>query len=174
MGTRSVTATIRATLAMSVNNLLSDGEKTPTVDLGAALTTALTSGTGAAQCDRGWSEYERDLASGANEALDLFDFAGRDIGAGAGNDALGQAMALAEVVCFVVYNAGPGSLTVAPDATNGWSQIGTEVIKAGGYKLLFAPTDPAYTVVDASSHRVNFAAASGDCTYDVHIAGRSA
>ena len=178
MGTRSVTATVKGSIAASVNNVLSDGTKGASVTVGVALSATLGQGSGAGQSDRAWSEYSRLLADAANEDLDIYDLGTRDIGAGAGLDATGQAWAIAEVVGMIIYNAGPGVLTVTPSASNGWTPLlgasGTHAIGAGGFLQIYNPADPAYVVTDASSNKLNFAAASGACTYDVHIVARSA
>ena len=178
MGTRSISAVCKASIAATVNNLLSDGTKTPTVALGVALSANLGSGTASGEADRAWSEYSRSLATGVNEDLDLYDLGSRDIGAGSGLDALGQSWSAAEIVGLIIYNAGPGILTVTPSSSNGWTPLlgasGTHAIGAGGYLNVYNPADPAMVVTDASSHQLNFAASSGTCVYDVHIVARSA
>lgn len=178
MGTRSVTAIVKGSFACTVNNLLADGTKTPTVELGVALSATLGQGTGSGQCDRAWSEYSRSLTGGTNEDLDLYDLGTRDIGAGAGLDAMGQAWAISEVVGILIYNAGPGLLTVTPSSSNGWTPLlgasGSHAIGAGGFIQAYNPADPAFAVTDASSHQLNFAASGGNVVYDVHLVARSA
>ena len=175
MGTRSLVATFRASLSMTPANLLSDGTKSADVVIGDTYTLDITDGTGSSQADRGWSEYNRALASGANEDLDVFDLGARDIGAGAGLDSLGQAWQIAEISTIMIRNQGPGNLTIDGTISNGWSDIGAPAALApGGILVLHNPIDGSMPVVDSTKHLINFAAAGGICTYDVHIAARSA
>lgn len=178
MGTRTVSATVKGSFACTVNNLLSDGTKTPTVALGVALSATLGQGTGSGQCDRAWSEYSRALATGLEEDLDMYDLGTRDIGAGAGLDSLGQSIQIAEIVGILIYNAGPGTLTIAPQSGNGWTALlganGTHAIGSGGFLQAYNPADPAMVVTDTTNHSLNFAASGGACTYDVHLVARSA
>lgn len=177
MGTRSLSATCKASIAATVNNLLSDGTKTPTVDIGVALSATLANGTGSGQADRAWSEYSRSLADGSNEDLDLYDLGTRDVGAGAGLDPLGQSWQVSEIVGIIIYNAGPGDLTVTPASSGGWTPLlgsgGTHTVSAGGFLYAYNPADPAFAVTDSSSHQLNFASANGASVYDVHLVARS-
>ena len=177
MGVRSVTAIVKGSFSTTVNNQLSDGTKTPVVELGVSLSATLGQGTGSGQCDRAWSEYSRSLVDAANEDLDLYDLGTRDIGAGAGLDALGQSWATSEVVGILIYNAGPGVLTVTPASSGGWTPLlgssGTHAIGPGGFLQAYNPADPAFTITDTSSHALNFASSGGTSVYDVHLIARS-
>ena len=177
MGTRSLATVCKASIAATVTNLLADGTKTPSVDIGVSLSATLASGSGSGSADRAWSEYSRTLTDATNEDLDLYDLGTRDVGAGAGKDALGQDWSVAEIVGIIIYNAGPGDLTVTPSASNGWTPLlgasGTHTVKGGGFLYAYNPADPAFAVTDASSHKLNFAAANGNCVYDVHLVARS-
>jgi len=177
MGTRSVSSTVKASSSSTVNNVLSDGTKTPTVTLGTSLSATVTDGTAQGQADRAWSRYSTAILSGANEDVDVYDLGTLDIGAGAGKDALGQDWAVAEIVHVLVYNAGPGLLTMSPSSSGGWTALigasGSVGIKAGGFAQFYAPSDPAFAVTDTSSHQLNFAASGDTCTYDLHLLGRS-
>lgn len=163
-----------------------------TVDSGAASiqqgqdispSTALDSGTAANQADRVIDKRGIAIASGNDTDIDLYDLAGFNVGGGAGNDALGQATTLAEVVALMVSNraASEGDLLVGGEGTEAaWSAPFDDdddavlVVKPGGCFLLFAPTDPAYPVTDTSNHLLTLAASGGDVTCDVVILGRSA
>jgi hypothetical protein len=111
----------------------------------------------------------------------VFDFAGIDVGSGAGNDALGQAMALAEITgIFIENDAGSsGNLVVGNDGTSAeWDSLignnGTIILKPGEFFLAGAAADPAWAVVDTSNHLLKFEAPSGAVTYHIHaILGRS-
>ena len=178
MGTRTSTATVKGSIASVVYNLLSDGIVKPVVSIGGSHSSNLTTGTGVNEADRAWSEYARTLVTSTNEDLDLYDLGTRDIGAGAGNDALGQTWIAAEIVGLLVTNVGPGTLTLTASGSNGWTPLlgatGTHGIAAGGVFQIYNPTDPAFAVTDASNHKLNFAASGGNCVYDVHIIARSA
>jgi hypothetical protein len=178
MGTRTVTAVVKGSFQCTVNNLLSDGTKAPTVEIGVALSATLGQGTGSGQADRAWSEYSRSLATGLEEDLDMFDLGTRDVGAGAGLDSMGQSWAISEVVGILIYNAGPGVLTVKPQTGNGWTALlgatGTHDIGAGGFLQAYNPADPALVVTDTTNHSLNFEASGGTCVYDVHLIARSA
>lgn len=145
-------------------------------------TTPLANGTSANQADRIWQDNARFLASGGTFDLDLYDFGTEDIGGGAGRDALGQTITLAEVVALLVVNKSisTGSLLVGGKGTAAaWtspfsSNTDKITLKPGGAKLLYAPTDPAYAVVDSTNHILKFEASGGTCTYDVAVLGRSA
>jgi hypothetical protein len=122
------------------------------------------------------------MASSGTEDLDLYDLGSIDIGAGAGKDALGQTFTLAEVVALCVYlhPTSAGNLLVGGKATSAaWTSpfsANTDklTLKPGGIFFLFAPTDPAYAVVDSTNHLLKLEASGGACTYDVAVLGRSA
>lgn len=174
MGTRTLTSSIRVTLSMTPVNLLVDGTKAPEVILGDTWTLDMATGVSDDQADRAWSLYDRGLASGANENIDVYDFGTLDIGAGPGNDALGQALTLTEIASIIIRNQGPGDLTVDGTQANGWTPIGNpEPLKPNGILVLHNPADGAMPVTDATNHLLNFAAANGAIVYDVHIAARS-
>lgn len=159
----------------TVQLVLDDGVKTPGVTIGESLTAEFETGLGGGQADRAWSEYARTLLDTASETLDIFDFAGRDIGAGVGLDALGQSLALAEIVGILIFNVGPGNLTVDTTLANGWTPLGdTHVLGPGAFLFRYEPADPALVVTDGASHLIDFTAGGGDAVYDVHILGRSA
>ena len=184
MGTRSCVATIGTQLTAVISNLLdASSTGTPQASLGKASTQAIIqSGTGAGQANRFWSDRGRTLESAATETLDLYDFAGIDVGAGAAKDALGQDMVLADIVAIIVEvtAASAGTLLVGGDGTAAaWNSpfngddAAVMPVFPGGLILLYAPTDPAYAVADASNHLLKFTASGGAVEYDIHILGRS-
>ena len=185
MGTRSLSPiSVQAKLTTTIQNLL-DASSTGTVavDVGDTITKSPTSGTAADKADRCWTDKGRTLTSGNSEDIDVYDFGSLDIGAGAGLDPLGQALALAEIVAMLIQNssASAGDLVVGGKGTTAaWNSLfnadddAVLVIKPGGFVLLYAPTDPAYAVADTANHLLKMAASGGDVTYDIHILGRSA
>lgn len=136
--------------------------------------------------NRVW-QHIGSLADGANLVVDVHDFAGIDIGAGAGNDIHGQPMALDEIVLIMIENTTPqtGSessdsdgetlLEVEPDSTAGWSPIGVNTGAAGlGHRALLVRLNDynGFAVVDGVSHRVKLTAVNGSATYRITVIGR--
>lgn len=145
---------------------------------------SIESGTFAVStADRGWQSVSRTLSSGGNETLDLFDFAGVDVGGGAGNDAVGLANTFEEIVAIIFVNENAvdaaGELEVEPGAANGWNPIGIHTnalggaLKGQGMLLKTNMADPAYLVVDASSKNIKMTANGGAVTYSIYVLGRS-
>ena len=175
---------ILATLQGTLTNSIDGGSYTASVVQGFSKgpTTQLTNGTSANQANRIWQDTGRFLASSGTEDLDLYDLGSIDIGAGAGKDALGQTFTLAEVVALCVYlhPTSAGNLLVGGKGTSAaWTSpfsANTDklTIKPGGMFFLYAPTDPAYAVVDSTNHLLKLEASGGACTYDVAVLGRSA
>ena len=147
-----------------------------------SITDSLATGTSADQSDRLWYSLGRTLASGYSEAIDLYDLGSIDIGAGAGKDILGQTLAFAEITALAVWNKSvSGNLKVGGqgDSTAFQSIFDNDVdakliVKAGGFGILYAPSDPAYAVVDATNHVLKMQASGGAVTYDIFVIGRSA
>jgi len=173
MGTRSVTATeVTLTIKSTIKNTLTDTQVAQ-CQLGQIyLTGTLSSGVSASQANRAWEDRDRSLASGNTEDIDLYDFAGEDVGAGSGKDALGQACAFEEIVTMMVkQTGGTGRLEIMPSnpanhAT--WMPSLTVAnggaLKSGGAVLLHQPDTDAFDITDASSHVVRFGANGGDVT----------
>lgn len=167
------------------NDLSEDGEAGGAVSLGIeyAFLQAFTDGDGSGEADAYWASKGRELASGADETIDLYDFAALDIGAGAGLDPVGQAITLAGVVGFIIYNRpdSVGTLTVgAEGSAAAWnSPFAGEDDEAGlvvppGAIRAFADPITALAVADSSNHLLKIAAAGGAVKYDIIIIGRRA
>jgi len=185
MGTRTATATMKVDFrATIVNTLDASSTAAPSVTLGEALTQTYVTGTVADAIDRVWSDKGRAITSGNDDDLDFYDLDTVDAGAGAGNDALGQALVFAEITTIMVHNKS----TSAGDLHMGGGSLGATafsvpfntvdasliVIKPGGTFFLDAPVNPAYAVTNTDNHVMRFTASGGNVTYDIHIAGRSA
>jgi hypothetical protein len=180
-------ATIRVTgqVSAQIRNDVS-GSVVVSADQGFTFTplTALATGTAANQADRIWQSRGRALADGTNEDLDIYDFAGLDIGAGAGEDAVGQPMILAEVVALMIVNTSTTAATITiggEGSTAAWNSPfgGSDTntigpIPPGGCLLLFSPKDGGWPVADTSNHLLQVAAAGAAATYDIVILGKSA
>jgi hypothetical protein len=173
---------ITAQVLANVTNTLVSGS-TASSSMAGNISQTLTTGIGDSQADRAWSYESQKLLSGESLVIDVFDFGGIDIGAGDGNDALGQDLTLSNIVSFLVQNENAvdtaGQLEIEPDATNGWVPIGTHTAALSGalfgkgVLMKHQPADDGFPVVDASSHRVKITANGGDITFSVYILGRS-
>jgi len=177
-------ASVKLNANWQLRNTLTDTTKTASVDLGGALINlALTSGNGSSQANRAWERKSVTISSGATVDIDLYDFAGIDIGAGEGMDALGQAMALEEIVLFVLIaeSTSLGELELMPaNPSNHWAcapaltVANGNALKAGGALIMLQPNHQAFDVYDGDSHVIRLGANGGDCVYSLYILGRSA
>lgn len=150
------------------------------------------SGTGISEANRVW-EYSATLVEAATLVVDLYDFGSLDAGAGAGKDNLGQSMALDEIVAIAIMNESTSvstdsdsdsdtlpCLSIEPDATNGWSPIGTHTnatggaLQSGGVLFKMQIEETAFPVVDGSSHRIKLTAVGGDIDFKILVIGRGA
>ena len=177
---------IRAQLACTLTNTIDGGARTAQVVQGftANPPTAFTSGTTASKADIVWSDTDRAILSGANDDLDLYDLGSIDIGGGAGKDALGNAIAIAEIVAILIRNdsTSTGSLIIGGEGSgaawnspfNASDTATMGPIAPGGWFYLFNPADPAWTVADATNHLLRINASGGNVTYDIAFLGRSA
>lgn len=149
---------------------------------------SLTTGTGDDQCDRGWRVKERALDN-ASENIDIFDFAGFDIGGGDGNDMLGLDLTLAEIAAWmiVLHEGSVGDLQIGGlGATTAWNSLFGTPADDNALLVLPQPSstqptiimgicsgDPAWPVADVTNHLLKIEAMTGLCSYSVYLAGRS-
>ncbi len=145
--------------------------------------TAITNGsTGANKANRFWQSSGRPITSGSSETLDLYDFGGIDIGAGAGNDIFGLPLTLSAIVAILIRNhsTSTGSLTIGGDGTtHAWNSplsasdtatIGP--ITPDGVLTLLDVSATGFPVADVTNHLLKIAASGGNVTYDIFILGR--
>lgn len=179
MANRSASGQIQLTSKLSIKNLLDDNQSASVTHSATVLNQTLNNGLQANQINRGWGDNSRALTSGNEETIDLYDLGSIDIGAGAGLDGLGQALAIEEIVGIIIWvsSSSDGQLAIQPGDTNGWTPIGTHTgngaIGAGGCLLKWDPTEGAFDVADGSSHTIKLSAVGGDVTYGIHVFGRS-
>jgi len=170
----ALTGTVRNAMTFNTSRVAS-GAISHTVD------TSLSDGVSSGEANRAW-EYKADLASGASETIDLSTMTGINLGAGDGNDIVGQTMnPIAEIVAIVVSNENArtvaGYLEVEPGAANGWAGLGTHTVATtgalGGQGTLFKqqPGDPGF-VLDATHKNLKLTASGGDLTYKITVFGR--
>jgi hypothetical protein len=180
MATRSAESEVKLIFSSTVKNTLDDGQAA-SVTLGDTIISGkLQSGVEANQVNRVWVDTDRTLTSGNTADIDLYDFAGEDIGAGSGNDGLGLPLAMEEIVTFAIkQTAGSGRLELMPtNPTNyaTWMPSLTvsngAALKTNGFFLMYQPDTDAFDVVDGSSHVIRVGADGGSITYDVYVLGR--
>lgn len=178
-------AKILATLANAIDGVVSGATSSQGFTWSSP---SFSSGTGANQADRVWTDTARLLSSGTSENLDLYDLAAFDIGGGAGKDALGQAMTNAELVALLIANktTSVGNLLIGGEGSGASFQsifhvsgtasdtAGFGPLKPGGCFFICCPPDPAWTITDAANHLLKIAASGGDVSYDVAFLARSA
>jgi hypothetical protein len=133
----------------------------------------LTSGTGANQADKVWTD-QRTLAASATENLDL---------AGVLTDAFGATLTFVKVKAILVRAASGNTNDVlvgghASAAFVNWVSDATDVIvvKPGGLFLLVAPNAAGYGVTATTGDllKVTNSAGTTGVTYDIAILGTSA
>lgn len=183
MGTISLTnAKITLKMSGTLRNTLRGGEVASVACPSLNYSQTLEDGVGASQADRSWQGITRSIASGAQETIDLSNMAGIDVGAGAGLDALGQAVSMEEIVAIVITNDNAvttaGELEVIPADSEGWTPIGSHTSANGGAlrgQGLLLKVQPAAIAfeVGALSHRVTLRAVGGAITYSMYLLARS-
>lgn len=178
----TLTSSVKVAFSGSLVSTLTNSLATPSALVEATISLAFSDGTAANKADKLWASKDRSLSGATAEDIDLYDLGSIDIGAGAGKDPLGQALALAEVAGIIVYNAATsvGTLTIgnknATTAWNSWcngSDTAAVTLYPGGVFAICSPTDPAYAVADTSNHLLTMTS-SDTLTYDVYVLGRSA
>jgi hypothetical protein len=174
---------INLKLSGSLVNTLADGSSQSTVTHPSwNFSKSLTSGVSANQANRAWQETSGSIANGAQETISLADFAGKDIGGGIGNDALGQAMDLEEIVCIAIVNenliTAAGVLEILPANSEGWDPIGIHTVALGGalrgqgalVKVQLA--EAGFDVTGTNNHRITLKANGGPVSYSMYVLGR--
>lgn len=179
MGTRSATGKVTISMLGTIVNTL-DGEIAAQAQIGGSvLSTTFKNGVNANQFNRGFDIKDREISSGNNEVVDLYDLGSIDVGSGAGRDPVGQALAIEEIASILIMQTGgAGRLEVEPDATNGWNQLGSHTVSAGtalhngGALFKSVPSTEGMDVADASAHRIKLTANGGDVTYRMIVFAR--
>lgn len=180
--TRSISSPkLSLKLTATVNNTLTDASSASASHPNLSYAKTMTNGLGDNQADRAWQRVSATIDVGDQEILDLLSF-NLDIGAGAGNDATGMALTLAEVVVLVIVNenavTADGALEIIPSASEGWNPIGSHTVANDGAlygqgMLAMAQMADVGFPVEANSHRITFKATGAAVTYSVYILGRS-
>jgi len=184
MGTRSLSnPKIKVEMSATLRNTLTDGQVASVSSPSLSYSKTLTDGFGASQANRGWMSKSRTIASGAQETISISNMAGLDIGAGEGNDALGQAMDLEEVVAVCIVNENAvgtaGQLEIVPASSEGWTAIGSHTSDNGGalrgQGMLFKTQldEAGFDVDPTNNHRITLRAVGGAITYSIYVLGRN-
>ena len=179
MAVSLVSMVTRFQMSATVKNDLGDTGRSAVAVIGFTVQPALTDGIEENQANRA-QEMAGTITSGGTLVIDLYDWAGIDSGSGAGNDPVGQALQIEEVVLIAVYNESDsdgGDLDVEPDASNGWDAIGSHTgdgtLKPGAILLKCSPHEDGFDVADGSSHRLLLSAVGGDVDYRILVIGRN-
>lgn len=113
-------------------------------------------------------DYSLTVASG-NLDIDLYDLGSIDLGAGAGEDALGLTHANAKIHLLAIQNkeiTGGGTLRIDGGVTGHWTGIlpasATLDIPQGGF-LVVQFGDTGSTVTDTTNHMLRLSAQTTDC-----------
>lgn len=172
---RSLTANMSATIAGTYSN-----DSTGAVDtINIVEKSALSNGTTANKAQRTWESLGRTISTGSSETLDVFDLGSIDIGAGAGLDSLGQALAFSGIKGLYIKNSetSTGTLTVGNESSAAtWnaffaSDTGSFALVPGASILIQDPSALGMAVNDSSNHLLKMADSSGGLTYDIVIIG---
>ncbi len=187
MAVRSITsAKVTAKITATIQNIMDDAQTASgQVSIGGDL--KLNSGVSLNEASRGWqwihtAANPKTISSGGTLVIDMFDFGSLDMGAGIGNDSVGQDLELLEIVAFMFKNANvdgvAGQLEIEPDPSNGWTPIGSHTVALGGalraqgvYQK-HQPDTQGFPVTDGVSHRVRLTANGGDVNVEITVLGR--
>jgi len=181
MGTRSLTAIkLNVKLSATVQNMMTDGGVTSIGHPALDYKPTLTSGIGNNMANRGW-QASGTIGIGDIEVFDLHDMGGMDIGAGAGNDGLGQEVDFENINAIAIVNdnavGDTGQLEVYPSPSHGWTGLGEHTVANGGalkgQGLLLKTcvveggfdVDPAA----AADYRLTLRAMLGSVNYSIYI-----
>lgn len=164
----TVGGTIKNTLAGSLGVVTAPSQSI-------TIAQAFAQGTsGAGKAARVWEGAARVLAGSANETLDFNALAGIDIGAGAGNDAVGAAWLCVEIMGLLIQNTGSDTLAISQPSSPVLVMGGTTptlTLKAGQF-LLIGSTGAAGITVGSGAKNLEFTAGAGGTTYSVLVIGR--
>ena len=178
--TRRATTDITLYFISTITNVLDDGEIASAPLHHKVIAQTLANGVSANQANRVYHVTNQVIDSGNTVDISLYDFTGVDIGAGGGKDALGQTIAIEEVVLLIIkQNTGPGRLEIMPtDPGSALSWMPTFTVsnegalKAGGLHLMYQPDTDAFDVINGASEWLRLGASSGDVTYEMLVVGR--
>ena len=171
--TRSQKTAIQVAIQSTVTNTFAGGQTAEAVVGSYWASQTMADGVEADQANRVFHYPTTTIAAAGSLVMDVYDFSGLDMGAGAGLDPLGQALAVEEIAAILIYKTGAGTLTVDPDPTNGWTPIGTNDLPPGeGLLMKYAPGTFGLDVADGVSNRIRMQATGDDVTVEIIVIGR--
>ncbi len=140
-------------------------------------------GVGPNMANRG-HQITGTLLAGQSIDIDLFNMAGLNAGAGAGNDALGQPIRYEAIQVIAITNDNDvdvaGHLEITPSASNGWDAIGEHTTANGGAlngQGLLLKSNPAkygFEVGNSDANdQINLKAVGGNIDYTVYLLASS-
>jgi len=113
------------------------------------------------------------ITSGSSLTIDLYDLGSLDLGAGVGDDNLGETHANSFINSVMIQSdaGSAGTLRINQSVANAWTGItggsATSIdLPAGGFYAISYGSD-GYAVTDASDHILQIDAVSGDVTATV-------
>lgn len=180
MGTRAATSEIKLNFSSTISNTLTDNQ-VASAQVGAAVYSGqITNGVSAGQANRGWENLSYEISSGNSEDWDLYDMGTRDIGAGAGKDALGQSWVAEEIVCIVIkQTGGTGRLEIMPSSPAGaltWMPALTVAnggaLRTNACLCMISTNTDAFDISDGVSHVLRLKANGGNAIFDMYILAR--
>lgn len=182
--TRTATGSIVLQASVGLRNTLNDGSQADAQIGGKILRSTLESGISDSQINRSWQRTGIVIAAGNFRDFDLVEMSNNDIGAGTGNDALGQPLDIEEMVLLVVRNSpsSAGRLEIqgtAPGAAPiSWIPAGFAkeslggALGPGGIRAWFEPGEPGLDVA-LSANVLRLSASGGDVEAEIYVWGRS-
>jgi len=182
VGERSLASIeIAASLSAVAVNLMTIGGNSVSGLASLSRNTSLGTGIGAEQADRVWY-WEGTITDGHSEKFWLASLGGLDIGAGVGNDMLGQAWDASEIVAiFIVNDNDIGNyayLEITPGATIPVYWLGSHTVATGGaigaqgWLFRYEP-DLGLPVTAGVSESIRLFANGGDVSVKLVVLGRS-
>jgi len=190
MASRTVTGKVQLQLQADLTNNLDNTGKVTTSQVGNTqfiADTFATSGVQSGEMNRAWESTDIEISSGGNKEINLNDFTAEDIGTGLGDDAVGIAMDLQEIVMIAIRNdsvalgggGGGPFLEIEPSAASGWTPIGTHTVAnggaigPGGVMLKYSPGEGGFDIQPGTSESIKLTANGGDVEATVLIFGRN-
>lgn len=182
MGRGLSSTKVTAQVNTNVQNTLDSG-KLSTSSIVGNISKTLASGLGDSEADRAWSLENSELLNGNSLTIRLSDFNGLDIGAGSGNDALGQALTLDNVTTFLVVNENAvtalGELEIEGGDANPSFVLGDHTnstlgsLLGQGFLFKHQEADDGFSILSGAADTIKLTAINGDVVFSVYILGRS-
>ena len=181
--TRNTTSqALNLSISATLTNTLNNTRPATHTKNAPILSDEISSGVSGFQVDRAWEEHSISISSAATVDIDIRELAARDIGAGAGVDAVGQDILNEEIVVLLVKKiGGAGTLEIMPALPANpvaWiplnyakNSLGGGLNDGGVRGWIETDTDALPT--STSSKNIRFGAVNGDVTFNLYLFTRS-